>query len=170
MKQAPEHRLVAERTKAEWEKELAKAEKRRYQHKEAQQLYAEKQLKDKEIFQIVNATMQRPGSNEEIPAYVIATFLYGKLIFAKLPMSDQRRPRLRRHFIATLMDICRTNMVNTRKEPYLPPRWQSLKDPSIVIFGKTSTDTNYEESGTLSEDMQIYDASEAWHISEAIAA
>lgn len=149
-------RLLADRTDFDWDKEIEAAEKKTVHRDEAQKLYAEGKLKDGEVFCVAGAKKMIVGEQKERDAWCMAAFVAGKLIFVLYNANDVRLPRLKRQGIAKLLDIIKTGMVDTRQTTMVPPRYQSLKNPDHVLYGKSSRDDD-PESGNMSEDIQIVD-------------
>lgn len=146
--------LSKQRTDKDWDKEIAAIEKTAHHKNEAHKLYEEKKLKDGEIFALKEAKILRPGRLAEEDAWSFGVFVKGKFLHVTYPLDDRRLKRLKRQAVARLLDIVKTGMVDTRQDPLLPPRYQSLKNPDFVLYGKTNLDTNHE-SHTMAETKQV---------------
>ena len=135
---------VRERLLKDWDAEVAKAEKNVYHKDEARKLYAEKKLKDGEIFAVKGCMSQYPGESAPREDIVLATMVFNKFIFVRFSAKDRRIDRLKRNAVASLMDTVKKGFVNTRQAPWLPHRYQSLKDPDFQLHGADSVDDNFE--------------------------
>lgn len=151
-------KLAKARSEFEWDKEIKYIEKTPLHKHEAGKLYEEKKLRDGEVFALRDAKILRPGRLAEEDAWSFGVFVKGKFLHVTYPLDDRRLKRLKRQAVARLYDIVKTGMVDTRQDPLLPPRYQSLRNPDFVLFGKTNLDTDHE-SHTMAETKQVFDES-----------
>lgn len=147
-------KLTKQRPDTEWEKEITKAEKTQVHRKVAQKMYAEKTIKDGQLFCITGATVQRPGGEEQ-PAWAIGAFVAGKLLYAAFPLNDRRLKRLKRQAVARILDTVKRGWVDTRTMPWLPRRYQNLKNPALVLHGPDNLKDDFE-SPAFKKDQRIF--------------
>lgn len=135
-------RLATLRSNKEWDKEVFRAEQKIIQRQEAHKMYAEKKLRDGQPFCVAGATIEKEG--KEQPAWVIGMFMHGKLFYVVHSLTDRRLKRLKRQAVARLLDISKRGWVETRKYPWLPKRYQNIKNPALVLYGSDSTKDDFE--------------------------
>lgn len=149
-------RTAKARTSFDWDKEIAKVEKKAYYKDEVLKLYAEKKLKDGVIFRLLGCIVQFSKDAKPREAWAAGTVVAGKFMFVKYNANDVRINRLKRNGISTLMEIVKKGMVNTRQKPWLPHRYQSVKNPAFTLYGADSADSNFE-GHKFKDKPQIFD-------------
>lgn len=150
------HALFNSEPKEHWDNKLKEIEAdHSYTAKEAKQKYKDGEIKDSIIFLITDGEFKFPGQEKAQPAWVIATFINGKLFFVRHSAADDRLPRLKRMAVARLMEIIKDRWVDTRKAPWLPPKMQNVDDPELVLHGAHSN-SHLDDEGAFQKNKQVF--------------
>lgn len=136
-------KAVRQRFENEWDKELAKVNKSYYKD-EMLKLYSEKKLKDGEIVWLKGCMLKVKGSDVVKEAIALGMVMHGKFVFVRYSKDDRRIKKLKRNGIAKLLEIKQTGMVNVRQVPWVPHRFQSIKNPGFTLHGADSMDDDFE--------------------------
>lgn len=128
----------SDHSKEHWDSVVTEAEKKQHRKDEAKALYASGMLHDGELFSVIGAK-EKVGA-KEIDAWVLATFIGGKMAYIHYPTTDRRLARLKSKAASALTDQAKAKMINTRQAKHLPSRYQSPTNTNLVLFGSKSSD------------------------------
>lgn len=157
MKRTTTTRTAKERPDFDWDKELAKLEKKAYYKDESRKLYAERKLKDGVLFLLKGCMVKFTGEEKEREAWAAGVYVAGKLAFFRCSANDRRIKRLKRQAVSVLLETAKKGMVNTRRFPWLPHRYQSMKNPAFILYGADSKDSDFE-GAKFKKELQLFDA------------
>ncbi len=139
-----------DQSKEHWEAALKEIEKKEYFKDEAKSEYALGKIKNGELFIIKGAETAM-----EKKLWVMAVFLNKKMIYVKHSANDRRLEILKMKAVAHLLDVVKRGWTDTRQAPWLPPKFQNIERPDLVIHGSKSTATFEQTFGSTKTEKMI---------------
>ena len=136
--------------KEHWEAALKEIEKKQYFKDEARGQYELGKIKNGELFIIKGAE-----TATEKKIWCMAVFLNKKMIYVKHSANDRRLEVLKMKAASHLLDAVKRGWTDTRQAPWLPPKFQNIKRPDLVIYGSKSTESFESASGRTETEKKI---------------